>query len=81
MPTPWSREEVEATVADYLHMWLLEQAGQAYNKTTHRKVLLRKRNDRTLGVRPCLLPERRINGVRLHLTRVALQLLSNQIDR
>jgi len=39
MPTPWSQEEVEATVADYLHMWLLEQAGQSYNKTTHRKAL------------------------------------------
>ncbi|MCA2998820.1 MAG: DUF3883 domain-containing protein [Rhodocyclaceae bacterium] len=47
MPTSWSREEVEATVADYLHMWLLEQAGQAYNKTTHRKALLRKLNNRT----------------------------------
>ena len=47
MPTPWSRAEVEVTVADYLHMWLLEQAGQAYNKTTHRKALLRKLNNRT----------------------------------
>jgi len=36
MPTPWSVEEVEATVADYLHTWLLEQAGQSYNKTTHK---------------------------------------------
>lgn len=49
MRTPWSREEVEATVADYLHMWLLEQAGQSYNKTTHRKALLRKLNDRSEG--------------------------------
>ena len=49
MPTPWSREEVEVTVADYLHMWLLEQAGQAYNKTTHRKALLQKLNDRSEG--------------------------------
>ncbi len=49
MPTPWSIEEVEATVADYLHMWLLEQAGQSYNKTTHRKALLRKLNNRTAG--------------------------------
>jgi len=49
MPNPWSQSEVEATVADYLHMWLLEQAGQSYNKTTHRKALLRKLNDRTEG--------------------------------
>jgi len=47
MPTPWSQAEVEATVADYLHMWLLEQAGQSYNKTTHRKALQRKLNDRS----------------------------------
>lgn len=52
MPTsrtnsPWSREEVEATVADYLHMWLLEQAGQAYSKTEHRRALLQKLNGRT----------------------------------
>ncbi len=30
-------------------MWLLEQAGQSYNKTTHRKALLRKLNDRSEG--------------------------------
>jgi hypothetical protein len=47
MPTPWPVAEVKATVADYLHMWLLEQAGQAYNKTTHRKALQRKLNNRT----------------------------------
>ncbi len=28
-------------------MWLLEQAGQSYNKTTHRKALQRKLNNRT----------------------------------
>ena len=49
MPNSWSLEEVEATVADYLHMWLLEQAGQSYNKTAHRKALLRKLNNRTEG--------------------------------
>ena len=47
MPTPWGQEEVEATVADYLHMWLLEQAGQSHNKATHRKALVRKLNNRT----------------------------------
>jgi len=45
--TSWSREEVEATVADYLHMWLLEQAGQSYSKTEHRNALLQKLNGRT----------------------------------
>jgi Domain of unknown function (DUF3883) len=47
MPNDWSREEVEATVADYLHMWLLEQAGQTYSKTEHRRALLPKLNNRT----------------------------------
>lgn len=35
----WSREEVEAIVADYLHMLALELAGQSYNKTEHRRRL------------------------------------------
>ena len=47
MSTDWSREEVEATVADYLHMWMLEQVGQAYSKTEHRRALLPKLNGRT----------------------------------
>jgi hypothetical protein len=46
-PAAWSREEVEATVADYLHMWMLEQAGQSYSKTEHRRALLPKLNNRT----------------------------------
>ena len=33
----WTREEVEAIVADYLKMLTLELAGQSYNKTEHRK--------------------------------------------
>lgn len=36
----WSREEVQATVADYLQMLVLELAGQSYNKTEHRRKLL-----------------------------------------
>lgn len=32
----WSREEVEAIVADYLQMLTLELGGQAYSKTEHR---------------------------------------------
>lgn len=47
MSNDWSREEVEAAVADYLHMWMLEQAGQAYSKTDHRRALLPKLNGRT----------------------------------
>ncbi len=49
MRTNWSREEVEATVADYLHMLTQELAGQAYNKTEHRKALKRKLSSRTDG--------------------------------
>lgn len=47
MSNHWSPEEVEATVADYLHMWLLEQSGQAYSKAEHRRALLQKLNGRT----------------------------------
>ena len=43
----WSREEVEAIVADYLTMLTLELAGQSYNKTRHRKSLQRKLNGRS----------------------------------
>lgn len=43
----WSREEVEAIVADYLTMLTLELAGQSYNKTQHRKLLQAKLNSRS----------------------------------
>ena len=49
MPAPWSREEVEATVADYLHMLTQELAGQSYNKTKHRHALAAKLNHRNDG--------------------------------
>lgn len=45
----WSQLEVEATVADYFHMLLLELSGQSYNKSTHRRGLLAKLNNRTDG--------------------------------
>jgi hypothetical protein len=45
----WSRIEVEAIVADYLHMLVLEYSGQAYNKAAHRRALLAKLNGRTEG--------------------------------
>jgi hypothetical protein len=35
----WTREEVEATVADYFDMLDHEVRGHAYNKTTHRRRL------------------------------------------
>ena len=45
----WDRTEVEATVADYFHMLILELAGQSYNKTRHRRGLLAKLNNRNDG--------------------------------
>lgn len=47
MSRTWSREEVEATVADYFHMLTLELAGQQYNKTDHRRALMNKLDERT----------------------------------
>lgn len=38
--TDWSREEVEACVADYLRMLTLELNGQRYNKTEHANALM-----------------------------------------
>ncbi|MDQ3027262.1 MAG: DUF3883 domain-containing protein [Pseudomonadota bacterium] len=46
-PAPWSREEVEATVASYFSMLVLELAGQDYNKTEHRNALVRMLDDRS----------------------------------
>jgi hypothetical protein len=45
----WSREEVEAIVADYLQMLTMELAGQTYNKTQHRRQLAAKLNRRSNG--------------------------------
>jgi hypothetical protein len=46
MATPWTREEVEAVVADYLHMLTLEFAGSSYNKAAYLRALLPKLRDR-----------------------------------
>lgn len=43
----WSRVEVEAIVADYLQMLTLELTGQSYNKTTHRRQLQEKLQNRS----------------------------------
>lgn len=45
----WSREEVEAIVADYLQMLTLELAGQNFNKTEHRRRLQTKLHARSDG--------------------------------
>lgn len=49
MSESWAREEVEATVADYLHMLTMELAGQRYSKTHHRQKLLRLLKNRSEG--------------------------------
>ncbi|XAH23613.1 DUF3883 domain-containing protein [Xylophilus sp. GW821-FHT01B05] len=45
----WTLIELEAIVADYLHMLTLELAGQNYNKTRHRQALHVKLPDRSSG--------------------------------
>ena len=46
MPNDWSREEVEATVADYLAMLASELAGVPYNKRAHRRDLAKQLDNR-----------------------------------
>jgi hypothetical protein len=43
----WSREEVEAIVADYIAMLIAELRSEAYNKTEHRRNLKRLLQERT----------------------------------
>jgi hypothetical protein len=61
----WERNEVEATVADYLHMLILELSGQSYNKSAHRKNLITKLNGRTDGA--IELKHRNISAVLMEL--------------
>jgi hypothetical protein len=49
MLTDWSRLEVEVTVADYFDMLDKEIRGIEYNKTSHRKQLSSRLNDRSDG--------------------------------
>jgi len=49
MSDSWSREEVEATVADYFDMLTMQLTGQQYNKTDHRHKLQRLLNGRSEG--------------------------------
>ena len=46
-PSPWSREEVEATVSAYLDMLVRELAGRDYNKRRRRRELQALLNGRT----------------------------------
>jgi hypothetical protein len=46
---PWSREEVEATVADYFDMLAADLTGIPYSKAEHRRALARKLNSRSEG--------------------------------
>lgn len=43
----WSREEVEACVADYLRMLTMELNGQRYSKTEHARALLERLDGRS----------------------------------
>jgi hypothetical protein len=47
MPSDWSREEVEATVADYFAMLGAELAGVPYNKAAHRRELVKLLDNRS----------------------------------
>ena len=47
--SPWTRLEVEATVADYFSMLEKELRDEPYNKSAHRRTLQPLLNDRTHG--------------------------------
>lgn len=49
MAQDWTREEVEATVADYLAMLSAEHMGQEYSKAEHRRSLVKLLNNRSDG--------------------------------
>ena len=49
MSASWSQGEVEATVADYLHMLTMELTGQQFNKTNHRRNLIQLLDSRSEG--------------------------------
>lgn len=49
MPTNWSKSEVEAAVEDYFNMLRLELTGAKYNKSEHRRGLMKRLSDRSHG--------------------------------
>ena len=49
VPDAWSREEVEAAVADYFDMLARELRGEPFNKAQHNRMLQRLLNNRSHG--------------------------------
>ncbi len=49
MPEAWSREEVEAAVADYFVMLRKELSGEQYNKAEHNRLLQNLLSGRSHG--------------------------------
>lgn len=49
MSRNWSDIEVEAIVEDYFNMHRIELTGGHYNKSEHRRILLRKLTHRSHG--------------------------------
>lgn len=49
MARSWSRQEVEATVTDYLDMFEAELRGEDYNKAAHNRTLRELLDDRSKG--------------------------------
>lgn len=49
MANNWSESEVEAAVADYFNMLRLELSGRKYNKTEHRRALMKRLENRSDG--------------------------------
>lgn len=49
MPDNWTREEVEATVADYFSMLSLELRGESFNKKQHNRTLQSLLRNRSAG--------------------------------
>ncbi len=49
MNQDWSKKEVRIIVEDYFEMLQLELSHKQYNKTTHRKILIPKLNNRSNG--------------------------------
>jgi len=49
VPNNWSKYEVEAAVEDYFNMLRLELTSRKYNKTEHRRELIKRLNARSHG--------------------------------
>nr|WP_315189193.1 DUF3883 domain-containing protein [uncultured Albidiferax sp.] len=82
----WSREEVEAIVADYLHMLTMELAGQKFNKTQHRRSLQTKlsgRSEASIEFKHCNISAAMVDlgfpGIRGYLPRANYQALLPEV--